>query len=136
MLDLRHIMLADHDVACFATKREALVGERLTDELRLATQEPGDVRLPYNQTKETEVVTIERTSLDWWIWQDFLNGGYRWTIAEKESNHVIEIPPVRKVSDGGSWTAEEARADLTRRLDELAPLPNRVYMEVQGEFPR
>jgi hypothetical protein len=72
MLDLRHILLADHDVAHFATKREAaslqrargwnsydiirafnrfnifwVVGERLPDELRLATRAPGSVRLPY-----------------------------------------------------------------------------------------
>ena len=72
MLDLRHILLADHDVARFATKREALVlakargwnacdviqaynrfnvfwvvGERLPDTLRIATRAPGDVRLSY-----------------------------------------------------------------------------------------
>ena len=72
MLDLTHILLADHGVAFFATKREAaalakargwnacdiirafnrfnifwVVGERLPDGLRLATREPGAVRLPY-----------------------------------------------------------------------------------------
>ena len=72
MLDLRHILLSDHDVARFATKREALslarsrgwnacdviqafnrfnvfwiVGERLADDLRVATRAPGTVRLPY-----------------------------------------------------------------------------------------
>lgn len=75
MLDLRHILLADHDVARFATKREAIslqrargwnacdviqafnrfnvfwvVGERLPDGLRLATRALGDVRLPYAPT--------------------------------------------------------------------------------------
>lgn len=78
MLDLRHILLSDHDVARFATKREALglqrsrgwnpcdviqawnrfnvfwvVGERLSDGLRLATRAPGSVHLPYApETKE------------------------------------------------------------------------------------
>ena len=73
MLDLRHIHLATHDVARFATKRQAIalqrargwnacdviqaynrfnifwvVGERLPDCLRLATREPGSTSLPYN----------------------------------------------------------------------------------------
>jgi len=72
MLDLKHIHLSTHDVARFATKREAIalqrargwnacdvmqasnrfnifwvVGERLADCLRLATRAPGSVRLPY-----------------------------------------------------------------------------------------
>ncbi len=72
MLDLTHIILADHQVAKFATKREAkalassrgwnpcdvihafnrfnifwVVGERLEDNLRLATREPGIVHVPY-----------------------------------------------------------------------------------------
>lgn len=77
MLDLSHILLSDHDIARFATKRQALslarqrgwnsydviqafnrfnvfwvVGERLSDELRLATRFPGDVRLPYRYSAE------------------------------------------------------------------------------------
>lgn len=73
MLDLRHILLADHDIARFATKREAaafaqkrnwnscdvmraynrfnvfwVVGERLTDNLRLATQSAGWTHVSYN----------------------------------------------------------------------------------------
>lgn len=72
MLDLRHILLNDHQVARFATKRQAMalqrargwnacdvlqacnrfnvfwvVGERLPDGLRLATLSPGTVHLPY-----------------------------------------------------------------------------------------
>jgi hypothetical protein len=73
MLDLSHILLADHDIARFATKREAViavarargwnacdvmraynrfnvfwvVGERLTDGIRLATRTAVSVRLPY-----------------------------------------------------------------------------------------
>lgn len=72
MLDLTHILFSDHDIAKFATKRAALslarargwnawdvmraenrfnifwvVGERLTDGLRLATKQPGSVILPY-----------------------------------------------------------------------------------------
>jgi hypothetical protein len=72
MLDLSHLLLADHDIACFALKRDAVslartrgwnasdvirasnrfnvfwvVGERLSDCLRLATKERGWVRVPY-----------------------------------------------------------------------------------------
>jgi hypothetical protein len=72
MLDLRHILLADHQVAKFATKREALalaqargwntcdvmqaynrfnifwvVGDRTSELLRLATRQPGTVFLPF-----------------------------------------------------------------------------------------
>ena len=75
MLDLTHVHLSDHDVVRFAVKRDALamakargwntydvmqafnrfnvfwvIGERLTDDLRLATRFPGDVRLPYRAT--------------------------------------------------------------------------------------
>lgn len=75
MLDLSHILLSDHNIASFATKPQALalartrgwntcdvmraenrfnvfwvVGERLTDGLRLATKAPGSVELPYRTT--------------------------------------------------------------------------------------
>ena len=74
MLDLTHILLADHDVAAFATKRQAkqlatsrgwnacdimrafnrfnvfwVVGERLDTSLRLATKAPGWVHVTYRQ---------------------------------------------------------------------------------------
>lgn len=77
MLDLTHILLADHDIARFALKREALavakargwnacdvmqaynrfnafwvVGERLADSIRLATRVKGTVNLPYRQATE------------------------------------------------------------------------------------
>ena len=72
MLDLSHIILAEYQIAKFATKREAkvlassrgwnscdiiqafnrfnifwVVGERLESDLRLATRQLGDVRVPY-----------------------------------------------------------------------------------------
>lgn len=72
MLDLSHILLKDHDIARFASKPAALslarargwntcdvihafnrfqifwvVGERLSDDMRLATRAPGSVRLSY-----------------------------------------------------------------------------------------
>lgn len=72
MLDLSHIFLAEHNIARFATKPAAkalaksrgwnscdviqafnrfnifwVVGERLPSDLRLATVQPGTVRLPY-----------------------------------------------------------------------------------------
>jgi hypothetical protein len=72
MLDLSHIILADHQIAKFATKREAkafassrgwnpcdiiqafnrfnifwVVAERTERDLRLATREPGTVHVPY-----------------------------------------------------------------------------------------
>lgn len=76
MLDLSHIHLETHNVARFATKREALslarargwntydviqafnrfqifwvVGERLENDVRLATKERGDVKLQYRQSR-------------------------------------------------------------------------------------
>jgi len=76
MLDLSHILLSDHGVARFATKPQAValakargwnacnvmlafnrfnmfwvVGERLPDNLRLATHAPGAVSLPYRAAK-------------------------------------------------------------------------------------
>jgi hypothetical protein len=72
MLDLSHIHLATHNIARFATKRQALtvarargwntcdvmqafnrfqifwcVSERRTDDIRLATVFPGTVNVPY-----------------------------------------------------------------------------------------
>lgn len=77
MLDLSHIILADHQIAKFATKREAktlassrgwnsydviqafnrfnifwVIGERLEDNLRLATREPGTVHIPYKSARQ------------------------------------------------------------------------------------
>ena len=74
MLDLSHVLLAEHNIARFATKPAArelarargwnscdvirafnrfnifwVVGERLTDNLRLATREPGSVHVPYRK---------------------------------------------------------------------------------------
>ena len=74
MLDLSHIILAEYQIAKFATKREAkalassrgwnscdiiqafnrfnifwVVGERLESDLRLATRQRGDVRVPYRR---------------------------------------------------------------------------------------
>lgn len=80
MLDLCHIYLSEHDVARFATKRQAaalakdrgwrvngdvirafnrfnifwVVGERLPWGIRLATNAHGTVELPYRKTESHE----------------------------------------------------------------------------------